>query len=401
MRRPWNVKRAMNICNGQLRAAMAGSWMGSVPYGYKIEGKKHHKQLVLDNSLQVETVRRIYTLYDSGMPAAEIARLLNSEGVPAPRDAKYWRDETITRLLRRPVYVGDYRFNFHSEGKYYCLQDGKPAARTGHWLDEDCERASVQRNPAADWIYHRDRWPAIVDRLLWDRVQQRLDRNQQSKPPVDKFLFSSLLQCGAWDQTMWGITRKGIERYVCPKCQAAVSQAQVLRETASAIQRSASPEQIAKYKQALHRSLLHSSDGKQINTAAIEKEIQRQERKLVVLDADCIKPVQDEIHRLRTELEQAQRTKQQARVLVDIQQRIDQGVQDFYRLPEVLAGKDTQRVRNYLQRTIGGIRLMITTVQQGKRRQYRLLQGKIYQQFPGTGQPQYLERLRPDSMKRP
>jgi hypothetical protein len=310
---------------------------------------------------------------------------LNSEGVPAPKSADRWRDETITMLLRRPVYVGDYRFNFRTGGKYYQLQDGQPVARTGHWLDEDCERPAARYTSAANWIYHRDHWPAVVDRQLWDRVQQQLDRKRYSKPPVDKFLFSSLLRCDACKQTMWGETRKGAERYVCWKWKATVSQAQMLQETARAIQQAAAPDEIAKLKQALHRRLVPGDNGKQVSTAAIEKEIQRQERKLVVLDADCIKPVQDEIRRLRGELEQARRAKQAAAVPADVQQRIDQAVQDFFRLPDVLQDKDTMKVRNYLQRTIAGMRLTIAAVQQGKRRQYRLLQGKIYQQFPGRG----------------
>ena len=33
-----NVSRAMNVSNGLLKAAMAGSWQGAVPYAYQIEG---------------------------------------------------------------------------------------------------------------------------------------------------------------------------------------------------------------------------------------------------------------------------------------------------------------------------------------------------------------------------
>ena len=55
-----NVSRSMNVLNGQLRAASNGSYIGSAPYAYRIEGDKHNKRLVMDDEAKVAVVRRIF-----------------------------------------------------------------------------------------------------------------------------------------------------------------------------------------------------------------------------------------------------------------------------------------------------------------------------------------------------
>jgi hypothetical protein len=52
------------------------------------------------------TVRRIFDLFANGCSASEIAHLLDSECVPAPRVGTGWRDDAVRRILENERYIG-------------------------------------------------------------------------------------------------------------------------------------------------------------------------------------------------------------------------------------------------------------------------------------------------------
>lgn len=69
------------MSQGAWRAALRGRHLGGIPYGYRRGAGVGELLVDVD---KVRVVDRIYRLFDSGVDATRIARLLNNEKVPSP-----------------------------------------------------------------------------------------------------------------------------------------------------------------------------------------------------------------------------------------------------------------------------------------------------------------------------
>ncbi len=135
------------------------------PYGYQRSPKDKH--LLIPDPHTADTVRRIFTLVAWGASTAEVARILNAEGVPTPSQEKagtssghanwannYWRPQTIHWIIRDRQYIGSTVF-------------GKRVRK----------RIGVQRQVKAelkDWIVVDDRHEPLVDKSLFQLAQEQL-----------------------------------------------------------------------------------------------------------------------------------------------------------------------------------------------------------------------------------
>lgn len=92
------------VTAGRAEKARRGEgWVaGPPPYGYRCDSG-----VLVPVPEQVKVVRFIFRKGEKRMMRAKIARILNDEGVPAPRGGK-WRPERIRRMLANPVYAGRY-----------------------------------------------------------------------------------------------------------------------------------------------------------------------------------------------------------------------------------------------------------------------------------------------------
>jgi site-specific DNA recombinase len=96
--------------------AAAGRPHGKLTYGYRREydvslgGEKKYLRQV-PHSGTASVVRRIFRLYLNGRGCTTIAKLLNGEGVPAPRGAAEWRASTVRRILVCQTYIGNRTLN--------------------------------------------------------------------------------------------------------------------------------------------------------------------------------------------------------------------------------------------------------------------------------------------------
>ena len=370
-----NVSRSLNVLNGQLRAATKGSWIGSAPYAYRIEGTTHAKVLVLDDPREVTTVRHIFEQYAAGETCENIARGLNAEGIPAPYGGG-WRRETIGDILARPVYVGDHRFNNVSCGKYYHLTDGKPAERRGHWVDDDQERARAIKNTSDNWIYIRDRWPAIVDRELWDRAQARLAKNAKHKSPsLNNFIFSGMLRCSCgakWNLS--GRHNKGRNSYQCHECGAVVAERQLLAAIANTIEQSLTPDAIEGLRRQLE-SKVSKPAKPAANIKTLETKLAKYERRLLECSADMVATVEKEIRTLRRSIEEARRQARSAteRPAGDV---VEHCLAQLFRLPEMLASDDPKRLKANIETIFGSVRVQATSRGTGTGRRWTLVDGE-------------------------
>lgn len=108
-------------------------------------------------------VKRVFQMYASGMGTFKIAKQLQREGVPTKRYRNGWSNTVILRMLRNEKYVGD-------------LVTGKT------YTPDPLDHSKKYNRGESAMVIIRDHHPneAIIDRELWDKVQQLLQENTTS-----------------------------------------------------------------------------------------------------------------------------------------------------------------------------------------------------------------------------
>lgn len=207
-------KRIMN--NGRLLSVQNGNFIGQkAPYGYKKavikEGKRKCHTLEPDPE-QAAVVKMIFEMYLADSNAHEIARTLNSMGIPSALGEK-WSAASIKPILSNDHYIGMVHWN----------------RRKTVMVVEDGEVIKT-RPRSSDYICYPGKHPPIIDRDLWDAVQAI----RGTRPPVkDKARYANpfagivYCQCGGRMYRQQHI-KNGIERcaprFVCvnqSECQTA------------------------------------------------------------------------------------------------------------------------------------------------------------------------------------
>ncbi len=186
-----------NVLRGQSEAAKQGSWIGSPPYGYLLEGNCKNKRLVVDEP-RMAIVRRLFKEYvDDGRSLSEIAKRLTDEGEPTPKGKRQWRGDTVRFLLANPAYIGTFRYNTAGSSKYHSFRRG--AIAQGGYRG---------RKPVEDWVVIPNHHPAEIDKDAFDRAQAMIakNRNGQTNYPAgdNPYIFSGVLRCGRCGALMIG-----------------------------------------------------------------------------------------------------------------------------------------------------------------------------------------------------
>lgn len=199
-----------NVLRGQLEAAKNGSWLGSVPTGYRLVGSSKKRKLVKGCADEVELVRRIFREYvkDDQASMSGVATSLNNDGVPSRRGG-IWRADAIKWILRNPVYIGVYRFNIYSRSKYNCLVEGEITAggRKG-------------RNDQKDWVVIENHHEPLIEKRVFEKAQRKIDRNRRGKSPRydagdNPYLLTGKLRCGRCGGPLWGMENRKYRYYEC------------------------------------------------------------------------------------------------------------------------------------------------------------------------------------------
>lgn len=96
----------LRMKTGRNNAVAKGFWHGGQVFGYDaLNGT------LVVNTEEAETVRRIFSLWRyKKLNCSQIARLLNSEGVPTKRVGSLWRPLTIKKIITNPLYRGRMRY---------------------------------------------------------------------------------------------------------------------------------------------------------------------------------------------------------------------------------------------------------------------------------------------------
>jgi site-specific DNA recombinase len=146
----------------------AGEPMGQPPYGYMKDPDNPKRWIVDDEAAQV--VKHIYGMTLDGMGTEQIAAQLEREeiltpraywlkkGVKRPGKGKQqpptkWNSSTVTKILSLQEYCGDI-LNFKTYSKSY---------KNKKRIENDRE----------NWVVFKDVHEPIIDRAVWEQVQQK------------------------------------------------------------------------------------------------------------------------------------------------------------------------------------------------------------------------------------
>lgn len=207
------LDHSANVARGQMNAAKAGSWIGSPPYAYRLEGPKKAKRLVLDDPDEANVVRRIFREYvEERRPMGNIAERLNTDGFVSPgAHPKGWMGDAVKVILENPAYVGDFVSGRYSYGKYHRIVEGK--------VDKVARNTGRIRNPESQWTVRRDNHEAIIDRETFDKAQALLAKHKTGRgphtPDTNPYRLTGVLRCGRCGCPLWGMENRKWRYYEC------------------------------------------------------------------------------------------------------------------------------------------------------------------------------------------
>lgn len=165
----------------------AGNFLAvTAPYGYK-KNPENKYQLVI-NEEEAKVVRYIFRLYLQGNGLTKIAKILTEEEIPVPgisrnigttRKTKLyncWKQTTISRILKNPVYIGNLEQFKRKKVNY-----------------KSKKRVSV---PKEDRVICYNTHEPIIKKEDFDEVQKIITENKAfSKSTKHDYLFKGFLYC--------------------------------------------------------------------------------------------------------------------------------------------------------------------------------------------------------------
>ncbi len=170
-----------------------GQFLGAhAPYGY-VKDPKDKNHLVID-PYAAGIVKRIYSLYISGMGKERIAKTLDEAGVLLPtlyktqvlkcnyknahclENTRHWSQQTIHGILKNEVYTGAVVQHKCQKVSYKCKEK--------------------QAVPQTDWVRVPNMHEAIIDKDTWETVQALLNTRARAVHATKQMdLFSGKLFC--------------------------------------------------------------------------------------------------------------------------------------------------------------------------------------------------------------
>ncbi|WP_181347385.1 recombinase family protein [Thalassobacillus sp. CUG 92003] len=199
---------AENVKMGMKARAREGSWNGGQVLGYDVVStpsennyKRKFSKLVL-NELEAQTIRRIFSLYTSGIGYKSIANKLNKEGHRTKKD-KDFSINAVRTILTNPLYAGYIRYNVRRD-----------------W--NEMRRNNINPNP----IIERGRHEPIISEETWEKTKSIM-KSRGGRPNrihSGEFPLTGILKCpvcgagmviGRTTNTNKDGTKRILEYYVC------------------------------------------------------------------------------------------------------------------------------------------------------------------------------------------
>lgn len=175
---------------GKRMSAQNGRYTGTyAPYGYVKDPLNRHKLIIDENTAPI--VRRIFHMRALGMGFRAIAIKLNKNGILPPREYYYqnnngknfsktrraWGETTVKYIIKNQVYIGN-------------LVSGKQGSLS-------YKTQKLVRKGTDEWIFAENTHEPIIQRKIWDKVQEFSHKKYYPKQRKDGVmnLFTGLLYC--------------------------------------------------------------------------------------------------------------------------------------------------------------------------------------------------------------
>lgn len=187
----YSVRLSGEVSRGMREKAERGGYQARPPLGYKIVSHKEPPVIVPE---EAEVVKLIFEKYvHDNMGLFEIARLLNSHNFKTSHGKEFER-RSVEYILQNPTYCGMVRWN-----------------RT---INE-----SKEIRPESEWIIAEGEQPAIINKELFDKAQERYKREYRPRGarPVStyKHWLSGIVKCPACGRTMTACKIKNNKQTYC------------------------------------------------------------------------------------------------------------------------------------------------------------------------------------------
>ncbi|MEE9269857.1 MAG: recombinase family protein [Candidatus Krumholzibacteria bacterium] len=195
-----------------------GHPLRTLPPGERVPKAETDKtRLVPSTPERQQLVRRIFDMYvNQGLGFKSIARKLNDEGIPSPRNGNHskncragWSLSTIRSIILNPAYTGDMVWNRKAKGKFHSIVNGHAQERKGFPAQKE------RWNDKADWEVKPNTHPALIDRKTFDeadrlRTERSLRRGgapyRSGRAKTSPYLLTSLILCTRCGHRFHGCT---------------------------------------------------------------------------------------------------------------------------------------------------------------------------------------------------
>ena len=163
------------------------------PYGYRWNARQagEHGRIEIVPE-HAEIIQQIYRWMadGGGHTIISIARRLIQNCTPAPKGGARWNTSTVLNILRNRAYIGEFCFN-----RFMAVESKEPA-KPGIYRRR--RLTATSQRPKEEWIIVPG--PTIIDRDLFNAVQERLAENKQfamrHASPENPMLLRCLVRCG-------------------------------------------------------------------------------------------------------------------------------------------------------------------------------------------------------------
>ena len=169
----------------------AGEPMGPPPYGY-IKDPENPKHWIVEEEA-ASVVRRIFSMTLDGMGTEQIAAQLERDGVLTPR--AYWHQRGINRPgkgdLQRPT-----KWNKTTVIQMLSVQEYCGDVLNFKTYSKSYKNKKRIDNAREDWVVFKDVHEPIIDRTVWEQIQEKRGKMRKRKPKdTERNIFSGLLVC--------------------------------------------------------------------------------------------------------------------------------------------------------------------------------------------------------------
>lgn len=207
-----NEAHAGRTIRGLQARALDDFSTGQKPYGYGSEPTKremrkgrefpsHFRLFILPQ--EAENIRRIYRLYVEGHGKVAIAKILNREGVAAPKArTKLWQIGPIAKVLSNEKYIGRWVYG-----------------RCFHSRDPETGRRLQKQKSRSQWIVREREDLRIVPQELWEIVQKRREKNREERRTSVRGSHKKIF--GSFDRIDQRHLLTG--SMACPRCQGTIT----------------------------------------------------------------------------------------------------------------------------------------------------------------------------------